>query len=395
MSWGWWVAIVPVFCFGYAYFGYPGLLWLWSRGRPPLRRAAEPEEWPSVTVVLPVYNEVRVIGRTLDSLLAIDYPKDRFGILVVSDASTDGTDEAVRGYADRGVELLRLAERSGKTGAENAAAVAIRGEIVINTDATIRILPDALKPLVASFTDPTVGVASGRDVSVGALDVEASQGESRYVGYEMWLRGLETRCGGIVGASGCFYANRRHLHDHLFPTALSRDFASALIAIEHGYRAISVDEAVCLVPRAASLEVEYRRKTRTMARGLETLWYKRALLNPFRYGRYSWMLFSHKLARWLVFLTAPLLPIGLAIAAPASALAKVGLAAVAGGTLVAWLAWKGPQGIRDLHWSLRTAAFGLASSVAGLVAWTKAIRGELNPVWEPTRRPDMGGGKAG
>jgi len=348
-----------------------------------------------VTVVLPVYNEVRVIARTLDSLLAIDYPRDRFSVLVVSDASTDGTDDVVREYADRGVELLRLAERSGKTGAENAAGAMIRGEIVVNTDATIRILPDALKPLVASFSDPTVGVASGRDLSVGAIEVEASQGESGYVGYEMWLRGLETRCGGIVGASGCFYANRRHLHDHLFPTALSRDFAAALIAIEHGYRAISVERAVCLVPRAASLEVEYRRKARTMARGLETLWYKQALLNPARYGRFAWMLFSHKLVRWLVFLTAPLLPVGLAIAAPGSIVAAAALAAFGVGVLVALVAWKGPARVRDVHWLFRTAAFGLASSVAGLEAWSKAIRGELNPVWEPTRRPEMGGGKAG
>ena len=390
MSWGWWVALVPIFWVGYSYVGYPMILWLWTRIRPTRAEPPAVPEWPTITIVLPVYNEVAVIERTLESLLALDYPRELTTILVVSDASTDGTDEVVRRFAHRGVELLRTPERSGKTGAENAATGHLRGAIIVNTDATIRIRPDAIKPLVAAFADPTVGVASGRDLSVGALEVDASQGESRYVGYELWLRGLETRCGGIIGASGCFYASRRELHDHLFPTALSRDFASALIAMEHGYRAVSVDEAVCLVPRASSLEVEYRRKTRTMTRGLETLWYKRALLNPFRFGRYSWMLFSHKLARWLVFLTAPLILVGLGVEAVESPLARLLLSVVLAGIGVGLVCWKGPSRLREAHWVCRTAAFSLASSVAGLAAWVRALRGELSPTWEPTRRPEIG-----
>lgn len=389
MALGWILVLVPIACFGYAYLGYPALLWLWSRLRPAPKPPPPLASWPRITIVLPVYNEEKVVARTIESLLAVDYPPELRNVLVVSDASTDRTDEIVRGYADRGVSLMRLPQRSGKTAAENAVAGHLQGEIIINTDATIRILPGAVKPLVSAFADPSVGVASGRDVSVGAIELESSQGESGYVGYEMWLRSLETRCGGIVGASGCFYANRRDLHDHLFPTALSRDFASALIALEHGFRAVSVEDAVCLVPRSTSLEVEYRRKTRTMARGLETLWFKRGLLNPFRYGRYAWMLASHKLVRWLVFLTAPLVPIGLAVVATQSRVGLILLLACLAGLLVALLAWKGPSRLRELHWTLRTAGFGLASTVAGLVAWSKAVRGELNPIWEPTRRPEI------
>ena len=218
---------------------------------------------------------------------------------MVSDASTDRTDEIVRGYADRGVELLRMPERHGKTAAENAAREHLRGDIVVNTDASVRIAPGALKPLIARFADPEVGVASGRDVSVAQMDRDLNVGESGYVGYEMWVRDLETRVGSIVGASGCFYAIRRPLHMTLFPAALSRDFACALIAREAGFRAVSVNEAVCYVPRIQSLRREYRRKVRTLTRGLETLWYKRSLMNPLRYGLFAWMLLSHKLIRWL------------------------------------------------------------------------------------------------
>jgi cellulose synthase/poly-beta-1,6-N-acetylglucosamine synthase-like glycosyltransferase len=340
-----------------------------------------------ITLTIPCYNEERSIGATIESLLALPYPADRRQILIISDASTDRTDEIVGSYADRGVELLRLPVRGGKTAAENAAAALVRGEIVVNTDATIRIEAGALKKLARVFQDPTIGVASGRDISVGSVHAGANRGESGYVGYEMWVRRLETRVGTIVGASGCFFASRRELHDALFPEALSRDFASCLIAREHGYRSVSVDEASCLVPRAASLQAEYRRKVRTMARGLDTLFFKRRVMNPFRFGGFSLMLISHKLCRWLFQLTLPLGVIGLVLlAAEGHRWAAVALGAGAIAAMLGLVAMRWPAG-KPMPAVLAVSAFALWSNLAGLVAWLKLAQGERNPVWEPTRRP--------
>ncbi len=380
------IFLLPGAVFGYAYFIYPALLWLWGQLGPAPQVLGEPLEWPMVTIVVPAYNEEQAIRRTIDSLLAIDYPTHRRQLLIVSDASSDRTDDIVRSYAGQGVELLRMPERSGKTAAENAALQQLRGSIIVNTDATIRILPESLKPLIRVFQDSTIGVASGCDVSVGDITAEANSGESGYVGYEMWVRSLETRVGSIVGASGCFYAIRRELHETLVPAALSRDFASALIAREHGLRAVSVDAAICLVPRTTSLQREFRRKVRTMARGLETLWFKRHLLNPLRYGRFAWMLLSHKLARWLVFLVAPPALLATLLLAPRSALAAgVGVVLLMG-ILLGVVATRMPEG-RKLPRLVALCGFVLVSHVAGFIAWTKALRGELNPIWEPTRRP--------
>lgn len=377
---------IPIALFSYAYLIYPLILRLIAARRPSAGSVSDPPEWPSISISLPAYNEERSIGQTLEALLALEYPADRRQILVISDASTDRTDEIVREFAGRGVELLRLPVRSGKTAAENAAASHLRGEIVINTDATIRIPPHALKPLVRVFQDPTIGVASGRDVSVGRVDQEANRGESGYVGYEMWLRSLETRVGSIVGASGCFYAIRRSLVNPIFPEALSRDFASPLRAKEFGYRTVSVDEAVCYVPRTTSLRAEFRRKIRTMARGLETLWYTRSLLNPRRYGLFAWMLLSHKLCRWLVHLTLPLALVGLAILAPEFVLAEILLIVGAVVAAVGAFALAASE-TRRLPLPLAIAGFIVAVNVAALAAWWKALKGERNPIWEPTRRP--------
>jgi cellulose synthase/poly-beta-1,6-N-acetylglucosamine synthase-like glycosyltransferase len=379
------LVLIPVVLYFYAYLAYPALLMAWRSFRPAPRAWPDPDIWPAISIVVPAYNEERAIRRTIESLLELDYPAERRQILIISDASSDGTDGIVREYAGRGVELLRLPQRSGKTAAENAALPLLRGSIVVNTDATIRILPSALKPLIRVFQDPTIGVASGRDVSVGDLAEEAGLSESGYVGYEMWVRSLETRVGSIVGASGCFYAIRRELHESLVPAALSRDFASALTARENGLRAVSVDEAVCLVPRATSLRREYTRKIRTMARGLETLWYKRHLLNPFRHGRFAWMLASHKLARWVIFLAVPVGVVALVALSRESAVAAVLLGGVVAGSILGLIALRAPEG-EPVPRLVRLCGFVLATHVAGFLAWTRALRGELNPIWEPTRR---------
>ncbi|HEX5436717.1 MAG TPA: glycosyltransferase family 2 protein [Gemmatimonadaceae bacterium] len=379
------IAAPPLF-FAYAYAGYPLLLWLLSHRRPRLTPPGDPAVWPLLTITVPSYNEEGRIRATLENLLAVDYPPERRQILVVSDASTDRTDAIVAEFADRGVDLLRLSERRGKTAAENAAGRVLRGEIVVNTDATIRILPQSLKALVRAFQDPTVGVASGRDVSAGAEAIEGNQGESGYVGYEMWVRSLETRLGGIVGASGCFYAFRREIHDTNFPDALSRDFACAMIAREHGFRAVSVDAAVCIVPRAASLHSEFRRKIRTMSRGIETLWYKRHLMNPVRYGGFAMMLLSHKLARWLFYLALPWAVVGLLLLTTTSRAAVIALVVLALGCLLGALGMRWPAG-RRVPLLVAVPGFALASNLAGVLAWLKVLRREQSVHWEPTRRP--------
>ena len=381
----WWVFGVSLAVPLYAFVGYPLILRVLAAFiRRPLR-LEEPAEWPSITYMLPAYNEEASIAAALDGILASDYPKDRVQIMVGSDCSSDRTDEIVRGYADRGVELVPMPERSGKTATENAMRALRRGDIIVHVDASVRIEPSATKLLVMAFTDPQVGVASSRDISTAGAGETSDTGESSYVGYEMWLRRLETQVYGITGVSGSFFANRRELHTTLVPVALSRDFAAAMVGRRQGLRAVSVDKAICYVPRNPSLRREYRRKVRTMARGLETLFYHRDLMNPFRYGLFAWMLISHKLVRWLVPWALVTAGLSLAVAALGSSLADEFLGAGFVTIAAAWLGWVWPEDRRRPK-VLGLPAYVVSGVVAGLHAWTKAMRGELNPIWEPTRR---------
>lgn len=374
----------------YTYLGYPLLLaFIGARGRwgkaPP-----RSGPWPSVSIAVPVYNEEAQIRDTLSHLVRLDYPRDRLQILVVSDGSTDRTDDIAREFEELGVEVHRMPVRRGKTAAENAVASLLRGDIVVNTDASVRIRRDAIRALVSRFKDPTVGLASGRDVSVATTAETGGTGESGYVGYEMWLRALESRSGGIIGASGCLYAIRNHLHRWPLPEDLSRDFAAALVAREHGYRAVSVDEAICFVPRTPSLRKEYRRKVRTMVRGMRTLFFKRRLLDPFRHGLFAWKLFSHKACRWLVPWAAFAGAAGALIltsGSPGGLFLLGGMIALAGTATLAWL-WPTDA---TLPRTLALPAFAVWSNLAAIQASLQAGMRQGSAVWEPTRRSGTGG----
>lgn len=380
------IAVTAVFAF-YTYVGYPLILWLIAAIKPR-RPIPQLESWPTVSITVPAYNEEAEIGAALDALLAIDYPPDKREIVVVSDASTDRTDAIVRTYADRGVRLIRMEVRTGKTAAENAIAESLTGEIIVNTDASIRIGKDSLKPLIAMFTDPTVGVASGSDISIARGTAQSNQGESGYVGYEMSIRNLETQVSGIIGASGCFYAIRAHLHRTKLADGLSRDFAAPLIARLNGYRSVSVPAAVCYVPRTLSVRREYKRKVRTMTRGMETLFALRSVLNPFRYPAFAWMIFSHKLCRWFLPWAGVLALVGMVSVATASPVMIAIVAFLVMLSLMGAAGFSMPETKRAPTY-LSAPAFLIMGNVAALHSTIRAIKGKENAVWEPTRREGL------
>src|SRR2546423_3711392 len=383
------IAAAPVVMALYAYVYIPVVLWAVARRNHQHDHAADDNNWPVVTVTIPVYNAAHSIRTTLMRLLELDYPKDRLQLLVLSDASNDGTDDVVRKFAAKGIELMRAPTRRGKSAGENAAVAVARGDIIVNVDATVVVPADSLKKLIRAFRDRTVGVASGRDVSVGAADASSTGAESRYTGYEMWVRELETRAGSIVGASGCFYGIRRRIRVSPLPEGLSWDFASSLVARQQGYRSVSVSDAVCIVPRTSEIRFELRRKARSMARGLSTLFYFRGLMNPVRYGAFALMLISHKLLRWLPYLLTPVAILALGVLATRSTIAALLLVVVLVGLITGAAVIRYQRSIRFKPLAL--AGFGTAALSAGFLAWCDAFRGARMATWEPTPRPTVAG----
>lgn len=380
---GWIFLAFPAILAVYTYLAYPILLRLMARNRTSAAPALVIH--PMVSIVIPAYNEEVQIRGAIEALLAQDYPADRRQILVLSDASTDRTDEIVGEYASSGVELLRMPVRGGKTAAENASGALLRGEIIINTDSSTRLHPAAVRRLVEAMADHAVGVASTHDVSVTRDAAATNAAEAGYVGYEMRIRELETLTGGIVGASGSGYAIRASLHRLPVRQDLSRDFSAALTARTNGYTAVSVVDALCYVPRTTSLKSEYRRKVRTMARGMETLLHNRHLLDFTKFGTFAWKLVSHKICRWLLPASTIVGAVGLVILATTYMWAVILLGVAAFVLLISLIGSRWPAS-RPMPRPLSLVTFAVAANLAVVHAMFRVIHGHEDHLWEPTRR---------
>lgn len=245
----------------YILIGYPLLLAKISwRQAEPVRK--DPGYQPPVTVILAVHNGEQFIRPKLESLLALDYPREKREILVVSDGSWDGTEEIVREYEDRGVRLLRQ-ERAGKSAAVNRGLAAATSEILFFTDVRQPLQPDALRHLVANFADPAVGAVTGE---LHLFQPEQGEQESMdlYWRYEVWARQQHSRIDSIFNTTGCLYALRRNLAEPLPVDTLTDDAIIPLRVFFQGYRVV-FDPAAIAYDYPAVAGTEFRRRMRTLA----------------------------------------------------------------------------------------------------------------------------------
>ena len=185
----------------YVYAGFPLLVWLVSRFHPrPVRKRPVPP--PTVSFIIAAYNEERSIAKKLANTFALEYPADRLEILVVSDGSSDRTEDIVRAEGGERVKLLALGSRNGKTIAQNRAVESATGEILVFSDATTVYEPRCVRALVSNFSDPEVGVATGWVVMGADPDATMQKGRSAYTDYDQWLRSCESKVHSVVGTAG-------------------------------------------------------------------------------------------------------------------------------------------------------------------------------------------------
>ena len=368
----------------YTYLFFPLLVLLRAalRSRPH----ESGEITPSVTLVISAHNEAASIGAKLENLLSLDYPDGRLEVVIASDGSVDGTDELVRGYAERGVRLISL-PRVGKAAALNAAVAEARGEILVFSDANSIYAPGAVRALVRPFADPTVGGVAGdqRYLSRDGADAIAS-GEQRYWDLERRLKAAESRAGSTISATGAIYAVRRSLF-RAVPPGVTDDFFTSTGAIAQGYRLVFETDAVAYEPVAKTGEVEWGRKVRVMTRGLRAVLVRRELLDVRRHSFYAVQLLTHKLLRrTMVFplavaaATSPLLWRRGRIYRAATLAQAVTYGLGAGGMLLR----DRPIGRRKVF---VLPAFFLFVNAASLRAVWNVVRGRSIDRWEPQRPP--------
>ena len=375
MFWTFWSAALFLI---YTFAGYPVLLWIVSRFRncPHARTPIE----PTVSIIIAAHNEVTTISKKLLNCLELSYPSDRYEILVASDGSTDGTPDLVRSFAARGVILIDIPDRQGKQYAQLQARDLARGEILVFTDAGVEIDVNGLQEIVSNFGDPSVGCVSSEDELVKQ---KSGLGEQAYVGFEMWVRRLESRIGSLVTASGSFFAARSSLCSRWHVDQTS-DFFVPLHVVNQGLRVVVDPKSIGRYSVVRSERDELKRKVRTIVNGLHVFFSHSQLLNPLRFGLFSWQLVSHKLFRWLTPCAFLLLFISNLFLWPLSGfyrsclalevgLLMAGLLALAAKSLAGWK-------------PMKLAGYFLLGNAATLMAWFYFLSGEKFVSWQPTQR---------
>lgn len=313
-----WQAVVWL-CIGmllYTYLGYPILMYVLAKLRQRRSQRApgqiasntNHQDWPFVTFLIPAYNEQNVIRQKVENTLNLDYPKERLRITVVSDGSTDQTNDMLASYSENEIHFIARPKRRGKTTVLNKVIPKLEGEIIVLSDASGLLQPDALKKLVRHFKDPNVGCVSG----VYSFETEdeslRSMTERIYWQYETFLKKYESQVHSVIGAHGALYGFRRHLFEPLDKKAINDDFILPMQIIRQGYRVLYEPDAIVIERESTNLNGEFQRRIRINVGNFQMIYVLHSLLNPKR-GRVALQFISHKVLRTISPVFILLLPL--------------------------------------------------------------------------------------
>jgi cellulose synthase/poly-beta-1,6-N-acetylglucosamine synthase-like glycosyltransferase len=377
------ILILSALAIVYTYVGYPLLLGVFARWRRA--PAAYAPAKPFVSLVIAAYNEQETIGAKVENSLALDYPADRFEIVVASDGSTDATADIVRRYASRGVRLSESPVRAGKTAAINRAMALTKGEIVVFSDANNLYDEGTLRAVVAPFSDPTVGAACGNK-HIAHGDGPLGESEGTYWKYEGWIKRQETRLGSTVAVLGEVLAIRRELFEPAPENVINDDHYIALRILKRGYRVVYAPDAISRERVSATAEDEIARRTRMVAGLYQTLVRPRQLF-PWKRPVVCWQLVSHKFMR-------PLVPLWMiaTLAANVALVLQTGsalwIALLIGQIAFYTVAVIGLSRKADdrLSRALYVPTFLVSSNLAALLGLYRYSTGQQSPLWTRIRR---------
>ncbi|MBW4055429.1 MAG: glycosyltransferase [Proteobacteria bacterium] len=360
----------------YPYVIYPLFLMLWSKISG---RAWNKEDiTPLVSMIIAVYNEEGVIREKIENALSLDYPKDLFEIIVVSDGSTDRTNQIVTSIIDPRLVLRAYLERSGKTACLNQVVPDAKGEILVFTDANSMFPCDTLLKLSRNFSDGQIGLVTGWTKYRNAGGEEETTG--LYARLEKVTKYWESLLSSCVGADGAVFAVRKALYQPLKDFDIN-DFVIPLNVIGQGKRVVLDPEVYCVEKPSEGEMKEFRRQVRITNRTLGAIWRNIEFLNPLRYGSFALCLFSHKVLRFLVpFFFLGTFCTGLVLSSQSIIYAGFAIAQaffIAVGIFGIFKYFDGRL--------VQLCSFILLTIYAQLIGWIRWATGKSDVIWKPER----------
>ena len=312
-----WLCLAIVF---YTYIGYGLLLYILVRLKR-LLGLSRPEpvlpddgQLPDVTLMICAYNEEDIVHEKMANIRQLDYPKEKFCVMWVTDGSSDGSNDLLRQYPE--VTLVYSPERRGKAAAMQHGLKENKAGIVVFTDANTMLNANAIREIVRQFMKPDVSCVSGEKRVAARIDGQvAAEGEGLYWKYESTLKRWDSELYSAMGAAGELFAVRMSDYREAPSNALLADFMMSMLIVKDGHRIAYTSEAYAMEYGSADMHEESKRKRRIAAGGLQSIWWLRQLMNPLRYPVVSFLFVSHRVLRWSItpFAMLTLIPLNLAL----------------------------------------------------------------------------------
>ena len=229
------------------FFGVPGLYFLYMRqcSQRKWDLDIDSDFLPSVSILIPVYNEQQIIGLKLENLAKVVYPAEKMEVIVVNDASSDDTLKIVAQYISEHrlqfrVRVFDSQEHLGKTGCLNQVLKTIQSEIVIISDADCFWPKDILQKSLGYLSDPSVGAITAREQLLNAGDTWVTRGEQTYNNTVQAIRIGESKLYSTLFFQGGFATYKKSLLNKF--NHATDDSGTALDIIQTNKRTLLIPE---------------------------------------------------------------------------------------------------------------------------------------------------------
>ena len=312
-----WLCLFIVF---YTYIGYGLLLYVMLAVKrlfcgKPKEPTVTDDELPLMTLMICAYNEEDIIREKMENIRQLDYPREKLCVMWVTDGSDDNSNDLLREYEE--VTLVYSPERCGKAAAMQHGLRENKAPFVIFTDANTMLNTNAIREIARQFAKENISCVSGeKRVAARVAGQAAAEGEGLYWKYESTLKRWDSELYSAMGAAGELFAVRMSDYREAPSNALLDDFMMSMLIVADGHRIAYTSEAYAMEYGSANMTEESKRKRRIAAGGLQSIWWLRRLMNPFRYPIVAFQFVSHRVLRWSItpFCMLALIPLNIALA---------------------------------------------------------------------------------
>jgi cellulose synthase/poly-beta-1,6-N-acetylglucosamine synthase-like glycosyltransferase len=248
--------------------------------------SAQDKKLNRFSIIIPAFNEAKFIAEKIRNLSVIDYPSDRYELILLCDGCQDDTHQiAVQTVAelachDLQVQLVNLKDNNGKVAALKKGVEIAKFDNIVFSDVSALLPVNSLLMLDSHFKNTTVGAVSGGYKFVQ----KGTAGEQCYWKYQSMVKSRESSIASVLGAHGAFYALRKSCYQDVPADTINDDFLIPMNVIKQGYRVIYEPRVIAIELEQVNLEQDMSRRLRIAAGNFQQLIYLLPLLSP----KYGW-----------------------------------------------------------------------------------------------------------